>query len=326
MPAIKQGLAPIAIILLLVVCASCQNPAIIADSSGGIDASKEARLLLGPDQRLLVRVKVNELDGLFVLDTGTGTTALFKSFVDRLHIGFEHASRRIYAYDLDMMTIGSLPIRIRLPGLKTKRLRADIYDDEALKALESRFGWIPCDGILGQDFLLRNHARIDLARMVLQWPSKGAEESHSAAILAHLYLVPGQTNVTIYATVNGHPTSLLVDTGACGVQGSIADNRRLFQSVEKVRVPPFSSYSGGTTRTENEGVTIHRFTIGSSSWSDLPFGIQCSFQRSETVGPEERTIDGVLGLTFLAQNGLIIDLDKMALWQPALPRAKGISH
>jgi hypothetical protein len=189
------------------------------------------------------------------------------------------------------------------------------------------------EGILGCDFLLRNHCVIDCLDRRL-YVRSGATPPEIQRALDQTLQASGFHPVrlklrpslaaTCIARVNGQPLNLVVDTGA---QWSVIDSSQ----VKRLGLAPVSTpgtLSGALSRIhptglsladikalEFESLTLSNLRVGVASMAD--WGIR-------NAGLSADEVDGLLGAYDLTVGGALIDCAHLTLW--LRPAQRGVKE
>jgi predicted aspartyl protease len=180
------------------------------------------------------------------------------------------------------------------------------------------------EGILGYDFLRRNHCVLDCGRRQLYVRGAAPSDQESKALsetLRRSGFVPVEMNwvPSIEVKLNGHPTRLLVDTGAPWTLLDDAYAKEL--SLNSVKV----AASGTLVPTEMYAtlvgldsvgahkvhvVKVNTLQMGESKWSDVHFGVVAL----KAWKLESSVAQGFLGRDKLVGDGALMDFASNTLW------------
>ena len=187
-------------------------------------------------------------------------------------------------------------------------------------------------GILGCDFLLRNHCVIDCLDRRL-YVRAGATSPEVQRALDECLRASGFHPVrldlrpslaaTCDARVNGQPVKLLVDTGA---QWSMLDSSQV-KRLGLAPVPTQGTISGALSQihpTRLSLTKIKTLEFESLTLPDLRFGVAAMADWGiRAPGLSDNEVHGVLGAYELTVSGALIDCTHFTLWlRPAERRVK----
>ncbi len=277
---------------------------------------------------LLVQVELGGKQRTFALDTGCGMTTLDEGAAGGLRTLGQ------LGVTLDDSFLGRLsePSVVLMDRLVIGR--AQFFNQPArIGKLSMDYVRVPFEGILGADFFARNFSLVDCSssRVYVRGAKPSSEVSDALSqTLRHrgffeVPLVPGYEPL-IQARANDQTVHLLVDTGSAF---SILDNsqqKRLDLTIIKWDEP----VAGNLVRQEVSGrivglgeIGAHKlrvtrlktFQIGSRKWEGLRWGLTNLKAWSPTgPGAAPETVEGLLGLEMLRNNGALIDFGTRKLW------------
>ena len=129
---------------------------------------KRIKFKLSKTQHLLIKAKVNGIEGNFILDTGASNSCV--GFECIAHFALEAAdsdTRAAGAGGTGMVTQTSLKNTLKMGRWATKKFGIVIFDmshvNEALRQYKAK----PVHGIIGADVLLKGKAIIDYSNFCL---------------------------------------------------------------------------------------------------------------------------------------------------------------
>jgi len=129
---------------------------------------KRIKFKLSKTQHLLIKAKVNGIEGNFILDTGASNSCV--GFECITHFALEAAdsdTRAAGAGGTGMVTQTSLKNTLKMGRWATKKFGIVIFDmshvNEALRQYKAK----PVHGIIGADILLKGKAIIDYSNFCL---------------------------------------------------------------------------------------------------------------------------------------------------------------
>jgi predicted aspartyl protease len=202
-----------------------------------------------------------------------------------------------------------------------------------VKELKMDYITVPFDGVLGLDFLLRNFCLIDCWKHRLyvragQLPAERAEVIEQSLRLSGFSEVPLDQHgrLDVHAKINGHPTRLLIDTGApfnlldssqLKDFGLILARHSSAATGSYIRRDADTSIIGiGAIGLHHAGVTkVDSLDLGERKWKDVYFAAtDLKAWGAAAPGTRLENIKGFLSQEFLAQNGALIDISGRKLW------------
>ncbi len=290
-------------------------------------------LQVGTHKNLLLPAKINDRACTFLVDSGWGLTALDVSMARGLKTLAE------LGVELDDKFFETLPKssvvvldRLTMGGARFQNQPARVRNLE-LDYIPGRHG-----GILGCDFLLRNHCLVDCAGRKLYFRSEKRSSEQSEALAKTLeqsgfVRIPlrSESEPVVQAKLNGDAKDMLVDTGGdlCVLHETEAKRLEL-RPIRKERAATGSyipAEEGG--RVVGVGaIGAHRawiarlesLEIGPRKWSPITIGVANLDKWGIKSGDKESpSIHGLLGINLLAAEGALIDLPASALWLRSNP-------
>lgn len=123
---------------------------------------KRIKFKLSKTQHLLVKGKINGVDGVFILDTGASNSCVGFDGIDLFNLSADDSDTKAAgAGGTGMLTQTSVKNSLRMSRWITKKFALVIFDmshvNEALRQYKAK----PVHGIIGADILLRGKAIID---------------------------------------------------------------------------------------------------------------------------------------------------------------------
>jgi predicted aspartyl protease len=277
----------------------------------------------GESNHLLARGEVNDKARTFLIDTGWSMTTLDKG------VGRKLTTLGQLGVTLEDSFLGKVKDpSIALMGLKLGRA---LFTNQPARVRKLNFGGSAGpDGVLGCDFLFRNHCLIDCLdrRLYVRGAAPGGETRnalqetlrrsgyHEVKLTRELNLVP-----TCEANANGQPVRLLVDTGSVWSLIDKGQTRRL--GLRRLETPVRVV---GVGKIGSQWLDVSRVTslgLGALTLSDVDFGI-VDLKRWGLSEPGRKLQDvhGVLGGEQLVFNGALIDCRGLKLWLQPLKAAR----
>ena len=275
--------------------------------------------------RLLVHAQIDGTPGLFLVDTGTTRSALFAGFADRIGLPIQPSTRHLVVSQGTLTPKGMVMATLQVAGTSACNRQLDVVPDQQMRKLEKATMAPTCDGVIGCDILSEFEAEIDIPDMTLRLPATARPVNEQ--VVARLHRVSENTTVAVYTTVNGTDACFALDTGA-REYGSIGSNRPIYNGLPHIQGQSLLVYTGETTRVENTRLRVFNFTLGSLKAQNVDFDIESDFLHAKTAGIGRRTIDGMIGLRFLREFELIVDLGRMEIRRAASARknASAVPH
>jgi Aspartyl protease len=203
-----------------------------------------------------------------------------------------------------------------------------------VKELKADYIMLPFDGVLGLDFLLRNNCLIDCWRHRL-YVRAGELPRERAEVIAQTLRLSGFSEVRLsrrrgaleaLAEINGHPTRLLVDTGAPFNLLDQFQFKELGLTLVRYNQPSTGSYiehdastgiiGTGAIGLQHADITkLDSFELGERKWKNVYFAVvNLKKWGAAAAGTPHEDIKGFLAQEFLAQNGALIDVSGGKLW------------
>jgi predicted aspartyl protease len=315
----------VGVIVLLAACATAvSQPTSDRDKTEPekVDhrAKKVARLLkkrgyaevpLVPTKIGLADVKV-EVDGvpmLLILDTGSNYVSLDRSSAKRAKLALQEVKEKTSAIG------GSLPAeQTNIAKLSIGELsspgEAYVVDFSATNDWRKRRGDPPCDGVLGGRWLAYYSAIIDYAGMKLYLldPAREAESFAKSLKRAGYVEVPLQFNdnglLDVKVRVNATRMLLFVDSGLANATISL-DRPSAKKAQLEVKEKGNASELGGSV---TKGWTkIDRLSVGGFTSAPEAEVRDYSFTNATRKAYGAPSCDGSLGADFLKQYSAVID-------------------
>jgi len=125
---------------------------------------KRIKFKLSKTQHLLVKGKINGVDGVFILDTGASNSCVGFDGIDIFKLSADDSDTKAAgAGGIGMLTQTSVKNSLKMSRWITKKFALVIFDmshvNEALRQYKAK----PVHGIIGADILLKGKAIIDYA-------------------------------------------------------------------------------------------------------------------------------------------------------------------
>jgi predicted aspartyl protease len=123
---------------------------------------KKVKFKITKTQHLLIKAKINDIEGRFILDTGASNSCVGFEHIEMFQLSAEDSKTKASgAGATGMLTQTATNNKLQLGSWKTKDFDLIIFDmshvNEALTAYKSK----TVDGIIGADVLLKGKAIID---------------------------------------------------------------------------------------------------------------------------------------------------------------------
>ncbi len=123
---------------------------------------KKVKFKITKTQHLLIKAKINGIEGRFILDTGASNSCVGFEHIEMFQLSAEDSKTKASgAGATGMLTQTATNNKLQLGSWKTKDFDLIIFDmshvNEALTAYKSK----TVDGIIGADVLLKGKAIID---------------------------------------------------------------------------------------------------------------------------------------------------------------------
>lgn len=123
---------------------------------------KKIKFKLSKTQHLLIKAKINNVEGNFILDTGASNSCVGFEGIEYFNLSASDSETKAAgAGGTGMLTQASLKNNLKLGRWSTKKLGLVIFDmshvNEALRQYKAK----PVHGIIGADVLLKGEAIID---------------------------------------------------------------------------------------------------------------------------------------------------------------------
>jgi hypothetical protein len=201
-----------------------------------------------------------------------------------------------------------------------------------LSELKADFVRVLYDGILGCDFLIRNHCLVDCAGNRLYVRGGPASADVSSALGKSLALsgyvevpIEDQGVLAVSGKANGQKLTLLVDTGSWG--SILDDSLKVPLGLSPVKWK--EAFTGSLIPEEVKALTIgagkigaHEMTVaklitlelGDKKWTAIHVGLAdlSGWGVGDSGKPEN--VQGFLGIELIRRSGALIDFSKRKLW------------
>lgn len=126
------------------------------------DGYKRIKFKLSNTQHLLIKGKINGIDGNFILDTGASNSCVdFRGIKHFSLHATDSDTRAAGAGGTGMLTQTSLQNSLKLGRWVTKSLGLVIFDMSHVNEALSQYKAKPVHGIIGADILLKGKAIVD---------------------------------------------------------------------------------------------------------------------------------------------------------------------
>jgi len=123
---------------------------------------KKIKFKISKTQHLLVKGKINSIEGNFILDTGASNSCVGFEGIEHFHLSASDSDTKAAgAGGIGMLTQTSVKNKLKLGRWSTNNFGLVIFDmshvNEALKQYKAK----PVHGIIGADILMKGKAIID---------------------------------------------------------------------------------------------------------------------------------------------------------------------
>ncbi|WP_294819831.1 retropepsin-like aspartic protease [uncultured Flavobacterium sp.] len=123
---------------------------------------KRVKFKISKTQHLLIKAKINGVEGKFILDTGASNSCVDFQGIDFFSLAASDSDTKAAgAGGIGMLTQASVKNKLKLGHWSTKNLGLVIFDmshvNEALRQYRAK----PVHGIIGADILMKGKAIID---------------------------------------------------------------------------------------------------------------------------------------------------------------------
>jgi predicted aspartyl protease len=329
-------------VLLIAVLTSGAIANLCGASLGGLLASHgyaEARLQRRFGNHLFLSTAVNGRRGALLLDTSAPRSVIHRASAATFGIAlsseltrrsgvFGEAVNEFGRGSLSTLRIGDrmltdIPVVIAdqaarvdppeflpITKLKPNAKRKDLH-------LYARID--PVDGLLGSDILRQSAAIVDCGHQIMYLAPR--QQSGATAALAEFLADRGFARVPmritregeyeVVATINGHPTRLIVDTGS-----SFTLLGRQVAAAAGVFFAPirFAYVTGGNHLEPLSGGTVKQLAIGSFQMENTGVNIANISGAVLHSGVENEANSGLLGIDQLSMNFAVIDFGSSTLY------------
>jgi predicted aspartyl protease len=270
---------------------------------------------------LMVRGVLQGKRRVFLLDTGWSKTTLDRSIARKLKTIGERGG------SFEDSILGKLDNRSVLL-LDLQLGQSTFTNQPAVSEKIQSDGQSISDGVLGADFLFRNHCLIDCPRKRLfvrgAAPPKEVRQALEVTLRLSGYqgiALDRDTDLalTVMAKANDHPIRLLVDTGAIYSVLDRSQTRRL--SLRTIDTQTRIVGVGRIGSAALHAATLNSLELGEFTLRDVMFGV--TDLSSWGIGGRAESVtdmQGILGADQLFLNGALIDYTGLTLWlRPAQP-------
>ncbi|WP_158238398.1 MULTISPECIES: retropepsin-like aspartic protease [Luteimonas] len=182
----SRALLPAALVALLLACLpAAVGAAVPAEVAAALEAGgyQAVRMTRHGDAHLTIDVRVNDVPGTFILDTGAGRTVIDRAAQSRFDDGRRVTSGgQATGAGGGNLAIGTLPrSRLRIGDYRDDAFTVHFLALDHVNAAFARRGEAPVDGVVGADVLERAGAVIDYPnlRLYLRNPDAGASADAS---------------------------------------------------------------------------------------------------------------------------------------------------
>ena len=279
------------VIGLLTAAASPQSPHALPDFPAS-PTSASVRFKLYRDYIIVAQGSIGELQNLnFLLDTGANPTAIDRKLAKKLRLVPEKAAR------LTLLNQNAWVEEVVLPSVQLGPIRADSLPavEQNLDPIATFLG-VRIDAIIGFGVLSQRSFAIDYAAKKILFGN--IEPSTFSAPLSQ-----GPATFTVRFQIQGHPVSLLVDTGS--------DDLILFACQLSPNMRSFVT-RGTQTSLNSEGKAFHLWEVWVSQVrvGAADIGVKRALISENDVNCG-KSLDGVVGPTSLGLKWIAFDFDHL---------------
>jgi predicted aspartyl protease len=305
----------------------------------GSQGYAEARLQRRFGNHLFLATSVNGRRGALLLDTSAPKTVVHRASAATFGIAVsgqvtsrrgvfgeavnDYGSGRLSALRIGDRVLTDIPVVIAeqaarvdppeflpISKLKANAKRKDLH-------LYTRID--PVDGLLGSDILRQSAAVVDCGHQMMYLAAN--EHRGATAALAEFLADRGFARIPMRvtrdgqseaaATINGHPTRLIVDTGSSFtlLGRDVAAAAGVFSAPVR-----FAYVTGGNHLEPLNGGTVKRLTIGSFEMDNVDVNVANISGAVLHSAAENEANSGLLGIDQLSMNFAVIDFGSSTLY------------
>jgi hypothetical protein len=204
---LTRALAAVGLVLVLQAPVRSQDAPAFAMSGGKTTSTMPFDYI---DNRVFVDVRLNGQGPFhFILDTGSGGVALYRSVADRLHLNVKDAGEGSGVGEKTVRYGSTRVAKLQCGDLTFTGVAVDVFPESDSDQV---FGTEPVDGIFGEDVFEHVVVKHDYVRKMLTFTLPGAYDYKGSGTIVHFGL-PAQIPV-VDAELDGVPGKFGVDTGA----------------------------------------------------------------------------------------------------------------
>lgn len=318
----RPALFSFTLLLAATACVSSRDTVALRDPTRKLPgektevvAARPSTFIITEREKPLVRVLVNGVEGLFVLDTGSTFTAAYEHFRAKAGlgamVGAHNATTTHGAVSMEVAEAG----RIQVANVSVKSFLINIAPSGSAVRFSKATGTPLPDGILGADILKRFGAVIDFGRNTLVF--RPAETPNTGSrVVARLLELP-MNGIGVEAAIDDMQALLSIDSGRNSF-GSVYTDIPLVRSLQTVPIALQRSYTLGAVREENEAYLAKRLVLGPILAADCVLArepAELAWRPKKLPRGITRLIDGFLGISFLRAHGLTVDYGRMEILQ-----------
>lgn len=123
---------------------------------------KRVKFKISKTQHLLIKGKINGIEGKFILDTGASNSCVDFQGIDFFGLSASDSNTKAAgAGGIGMLTQTSVKNRLKLGRWSTKNLGLVIFDMSHVNQALQQYNAKPVNGIIGADILMKGKAIID---------------------------------------------------------------------------------------------------------------------------------------------------------------------
>lgn len=123
---------------------------------------KRVKFKISKTQHLLIRAKINGVEGKFILDTGASNSCVDFQGIDHFNLAANDSDTKAAgAGGIGMLTQTSVKNKLKLGRWSTKSFGLVIFDMSHVNEALRQYNAKPVHGIIGADVLMKGKAIID---------------------------------------------------------------------------------------------------------------------------------------------------------------------
>ena len=303
-----------ALVLLLSSACAHRPPLVTAE----VDHVEVDLLRSHPDsEKIYVQARLEDGGlGLFMVDTGAGISAITSELADRLGIQGQATGRSLQGLGGEAPLIQGRLATLQFKGLELKEIDVAV----GVPGIPSHAGWMPIDGILGNNVWGQLVLGIDYPANVLEISRPGVRTLPEEAqdiyfdgrhVVVETVVVAGGGEESIARTLR-----LELDTGARGLLLS-GDSGQGFESIASEGEEPIFGVGASEDvpvsafyrRTRR--VPLQEIHLGGQHIADPPDAVWINYDGRGHLGPRDLT--GLVGHHLLKNHHVLLDFQARKL-------------